>query len=245
MTTASIQRNDDNAIEPVNLEPAGITVPRSIVRMPVRTRETQRLFRGRPAAEGKPAIIGLFGFAERLRIIWDAAKLSDPYAVWWLLRVEEACGAADAAIAIEHGKIREQLSTAPEFEIETGIDEPPVRVELNFACPYAYRAASTMASFDRLVVAAMTVERLGLQPRASRSKDIFRCERAIRRLFATPNGYQALSLTKEDVLAETPMAQQARVSMGQIPPAILNDEQWPRMLARASTSPSIRGTGSS
>ena len=156
MTTASVLRNDDNAIAPADLELACVTAPRSVVRMPIRTRETQRLLRGRPAADGKPAIIGLFGFAERVRIIWDAAKLSDPYAIWWLLRVEEACAAAQAAIAIERAKIQERLSAAPEFEIETGIDEPPLRVELNFACPYAYQAASTLAAFDQFVVGPPT-----------------------------------------------------------------------------------------
>jgi integrating conjugative element protein (TIGR03761 family) len=245
MTTASILRNDDNAIAPAELELACVTAPRSVVRMPIRTRETQRLLRGRPAQEGKPAIIGLFGFAERLRIIWDAAKLSDPYAIWWLLRVEDACSAAQAAVAVEHARIRERLSAAPEFEIETGIDEAPLRVELNFACPYAYLAASTLASFDQFVVGALTAERLGLKRRASRSRNRFKCERAIRRLFATPNGYQALGITKGDVLADVPMAEEARASMGQIPQAVLSGERWPSMLAQVLVTPSSHRADSS
>jgi integrating conjugative element protein (TIGR03761 family) len=245
MTTPSILRNDDNAIAPADLELACVTAPRSVVRMPVRTRETQRLLRGRPAQEGKPAIIGLFGFAERVRTIWDAARLSDPYAIWWLVRVEEACGAAQAAVAIEHASVREQLSGAPEFEIDAGIDEPPLRVELNFACPYGYQAASALAAFDQFVVAALTAERLGLKRRASRSRNRFQCERAIRRLFATPNGYQALGLTKADILAGTPMAQQARVSMGRLPQRVLSGEQWPGMLAQVLTPPSLQLPGSS
>jgi integrating conjugative element protein (TIGR03761 family) len=245
MTTASILRQEDNAIAPAELELACVTAPRSVVRMPIRTRETQRLLRGRPAADGKPAIIGLFGFAERVRIIWDAAKLSDPYAIWWLLRVEEACGAAQAAIAIEHAKIQERLSAAPEFEIETGIDEPPLRVELNFACPYAYQGASALAAFDQFVVGALTAERLGLRHRASRSRNRFQCERAIRRLFATPNGYQALGITKGDVLSDAPMAQQARASMGRIPQAVLSGERWPGMLAPVLIPPSSHPPGSS
>lgn len=245
MTTPSILRRDDNAIAPADLELACVTAPRSIVRMPIRTRETQRLLRGRPAQEGKPAIIGLFGFAERVRIIWDAAKLSDPYAIWWLLRVEEACGAAEATIVIEHDRIRERLSAAPQFEIESGIDEPPLRIELNFACPYAYHAASALAAFDQFVVAALTAERLGLKRRASRATNRFQSERAMRRLFASPNGYQSLGLSKADVLADTPMAQQARASMGEIPQRILSGEQWPGMLAQVLTPPTSQRSGSS
>jgi len=242
MTTPSILRRDNNAIAPADLELACVTAPRSVVRMPVRTRETQRLLRGRPAQDGKPAIIGLFGFAERVRVIWDAAKLSDPYAIWWLLRVEEACGAAEAAIAIEHARIRERLTAAPQFEIESGIDDPPLRVELNFACPYAYHAASAMAAFDQFVVAALTAERLGLKRRA---RNRFQSERAMRRLFASPNGYQSLGLTKADVLADTPMAQQARASMGEIPQRVLSGEQWPGMLAQVLMPPVSQPSGSS
>jgi hypothetical protein len=29
------------------------------------------------------------GFADRLRVIWQAARNDDPYADWWLIKVHE------------------------------------------------------------------------------------------------------------------------------------------------------------
>ena len=55
----------------------------------IQTYQAQSLIRGRRSAEGKPAIIGLVGFAERLKILWQAVRFDDPFADWWLIKVEE------------------------------------------------------------------------------------------------------------------------------------------------------------
>src|SRR5690606_38405599 len=63
---------------------------RGEVSLTVHTRYAKSLIGGRPASAGKPAIIGLLGFANRLRVIWRAAKQDDPYAHWWLIRLDAA-----------------------------------------------------------------------------------------------------------------------------------------------------------
>ena len=56
----------------------------------VQTYQAQSLVRGRRRSEDKPAIIGLVGFADRLKTVWQAARQNDPYADWWLIKIEEA-----------------------------------------------------------------------------------------------------------------------------------------------------------
>ena len=47
-------------------------------------------------------IVGLLGFASQLRVIWQAARLSDPYAEWWLVKVDQALSqATDALLVVE------------------------------------------------------------------------------------------------------------------------------------------------
>ena len=48
----------------------------------IQTYQAQSLIRGRRSAEGKPAIIGLVGFAERLKILWQAVRFDDPLPAW-------------------------------------------------------------------------------------------------------------------------------------------------------------------
>jgi len=46
----------------------------------VQTRQAQQLIRGRNGSADQPAIIGLIGYADRLRVIWQAARDDDLYA---------------------------------------------------------------------------------------------------------------------------------------------------------------------
>ena len=59
------------------------------------TRQAQRMVKGRPGTADKPAIMGLIGFANRLRVIWHGARADDPYADWWLVKVHDALDVAD------------------------------------------------------------------------------------------------------------------------------------------------------
>ena len=63
---------------------------RGEVRLTVQSRYAQRLIVGRAWTPEKPAIIGLVGFADRLRVIWHAARADDPYADWWLIKIDAA-----------------------------------------------------------------------------------------------------------------------------------------------------------
>lgn len=212
---------------------------RSTIHMAVYTHDTQKLIGGRPAAQGKSAIIGLFGFAERLRHIWEAANASDPYAAWWLLRVEDAYSATVAKIDAEWSLIRERFDGVAEFDIELADTDPLCRIELNFACPYAYWGAKVLKTYDELVQAVTMAERLGLRRRQLGPANRFRCERKIRALFAAALGYHSLSITLNDVKQGTAVAEEARRLMGDIPPAILSGERSPALLAFGALADAI------
>lgn len=62
--------------------PAGEDQPgalRADVILTLETRQAQRMVKGRPGTVDKPAIMGLIGFANRLRVIWHGARADDPY----------------------------------------------------------------------------------------------------------------------------------------------------------------------
>ena len=83
----------------------------------LQTHHAQRLIRGHPAAAGKPAIIGLFGFADRLRGIWQGARQDDPYADWWLVKIEDALVAAEQMIKAERATLAQRLEALPALEV--------------------------------------------------------------------------------------------------------------------------------
>ncbi len=84
---------------------------------PCRPATPSALVRGRPAAPGKPAIIGLFGFADRLRGIWQGARQDDPYADWWLIKIHDALVAAEQRIQAGQQTLAERRAASPALEV--------------------------------------------------------------------------------------------------------------------------------
>ena len=60
----------------------------------IQTYQAQSLIRGRRAVDGKPAIMGLIGFADRLKSLWQAVRFDDPYADWRCRYPSTAAGIA-------------------------------------------------------------------------------------------------------------------------------------------------------
>jgi hypothetical protein len=58
----------------------------------LQTRYAGRLVKGRQGAADRPPITGLLGFANLLRAIWHGARADDPYADWWLVKVDRVFG---------------------------------------------------------------------------------------------------------------------------------------------------------
>lgn len=196
----------------------------------------RRLLLGRPADSGKPVIIGLYGFAERLRDIWDAANKADPFAAWWLIKIEQARDTAREKIDIEKSSVLRAIESMPEFDIQFAADVSLEGIELRFACPYAYQVARVLKMFDELVLAANVAVQIGVKPSASSSRNRFRCERSIRHLLASAHGFYSLGLKTADIQQQTDVASQARELMGEIPADILSGARRPELLKQTSVS---------
>ena len=168
----------------------------------IQTYQAQSLIRGRRAVDGKPAIMGLIGFADRLKSLWQAVRFDDPYADWWLLKVEE--GVADIRAQLQGLQQRmDALITESNsaFEFTVAQSSRPQRVSLQFANPYAFRAAQLLGEYDRLMCTDMTL----------------------------PQGYHSLDVRRHDIRQGTPAAIKARERMGEIPQDILNGERLPSL----------------
>jgi integrating conjugative element protein (TIGR03761 family) len=191
----------------------------------VQTRQAQRLIQGRNGCEKKPAIIGLVGFADRLRLIWQAARNDDPYADWWLIRIHEAIEQARAFIRQSQSEIDEKLAQSSAIEIETAESLRPYRIPLQFANPYAYQGAHLIGEYDTLVRTLLTGCHVSLLDRAFSAQFVQHGGRRIRGTFALPQGYRFLNIDRASVQRQDEPARQAQSLMGDLPPAVLSGEQ--------------------
>ncbi len=193
----------------------------------LQTRHAQRLLRGRPAAADKPAIIGLFGFAERLRGIWQGARQDDPYADWWLLKIHDALAAAEQVIRAEQATLAERLASLPALEVMVAESKKPYRTPLRFANPYAYRGARMLAGYDEFARSVLTAAHVGLVDSDDAERLLGHCARKIRGLFCLPQGYRFLGVDRAALAQGTAVAEQARKAMGEVPKEVMTGERHP------------------
>ena len=191
----------------------------------LQTHQAQQLIHGREATPDKPAIIGLIGFADRLRVIWLAARRDDPYADWWLLKVNESIAAARCIIRDQQAAIDSQLAQMPALEVSVAASRRPHRVQLQFAIPYAYQGAQLLAEYDRVVCMALTARHIGMLDGATCKHIQQACARKLRALFLIPLGYRLLKIDRNAVRLNTGRSSEASQLMGAVPEDILSGQR--------------------
>lgn len=201
---------------------AGPGALRGQVWLTVQTRQAQRLVRGRNGNDDKPAIIGLVGFADRLRVIWQAARNDDPYADWWLVKVHEALERVRDLVKNEQAALDAQLEQLTALEVAVAESMKPFRIALQFANPYAYRGAQLIAEYDTFVRTLLTAHHVGLLSGAAMEGLLNTCARKIRGAFAVPQGYHFLNVDRAALRQGTANASRARGVMGDVPEEVLN-----------------------
>ena len=195
---------------------------RGEVWLQLQTRQAQRLLAGRRAGEGKAPIIGLLGFADRLRLVWQAARADDPYADWWLLKVERALAQSATELTVARSAIDALLVASEGLTVTVAASVKPARVKLLFANPYAYRGAQLLAAYDGFARRVLSAQHVGLLNRDEAERRLHLGAKPLRRAFGSVLDYRFLGITRSDVLQQTAKGQGAAAAMGELPPEILS-----------------------
>lgn len=186
------------------------------------SRQAARLVQGRPRKKGRAAILGLFGFAGALRPIHEGLAKHDPYASWWLKKVEHEIQHAEEIVSSFAVVFDKSIDPSSGFSSAEVTSELPMLVELRFASREAYAAARILANFDRIVLQALGARHIGLASSAFVRDLIDQGGRALRRLFFSPIGYQCTGVTVSDIRADNRVARRARERMGLLPDDLAN-----------------------
>lgn len=194
---------------------------RGAASLTLQTRQAQRLIRGRTAAAGKPAIVGLLGFANQLRIIWQGARCDDPYADWWLVKVHQALEQASEKLEALQAEVDQRMAAVPAIEIAPGESVQPFQVPLQFGNPFAFRGAQLLARFDDQIRSVLSAGHVGLLTRDETQRQLHQGGRAVRQAFVSSQGYRMVGVTRVDLGQGIAKANQAAESMGQVPREVI------------------------
>lgn len=203
----------------------------------VQTHQAQQLIRGRSGTPDKPAIIGLVGFADRLRVIWQASRDDDPYADWWLIKVHEALDQARHFLSQYQEELNTRLTQMKAMEVAVAESLRPYRIQLQFANPYAYQGAQLIAEYDTLVCAVLTYRHIGQLDDKSAHIIINLCARKIRGTFVVPQGYRLLGIDRQCLQRSSGKDPRASSLMGELPEAVLSGEHRAPLMPRKAPFP--------
>ena len=231
------RQNNQNLVERSRLpEKPGALLGQ--VWLTVQTNQAQQLIRGRDGSPDKPAIIGLIGFADRMRLIWQAARNDDPYADWWLLKVHEGIGAAGTLIGQRQQTLDTLLQQMGSIEVSIAASLHPLRMPLQFANPYAYQGAKCLSAYDSLVCTALTAQHVGLLGSEACRRELNLSARKIRALFTVSQRYRFLGIDRPLIHRATAESERARQLMGALPDDVLSGERQAPLVPRKVRFPS-------
>lgn len=224
---------DQSAVDPTAPRSSENRQPRTVghlageVCLAVHSHQALRLIWGRRRTAQKPPISGLIGFASAVNTIWQAADGGDPYALWWLIKIEAGIEACRAHLNDQFDQTGYLHPDAEILEVGTAESEQPYRIRLAFSNPYAYRAAHILGEYDALVRACHTLKFVGAGEPAELQTMVARSGHQIRRVFAIPQRFKVCAIDRDDLRQNNQRGQRAVQLMGPLPEEILNGEALP------------------
>ena len=203
----------------------------------LQTRQAQRLVKGRARSAERARIVGLLTFATLVRIVWRRAGQGDPYAEWWLVKVDAALARGERAVMESQAALDRRLASVEALQVSRPASVKPARVALQFGNPYAFRAARLVGRFDGLAATALCARHVGVLSDGAAEAELNRAARQVRRALQGANGYRPLGTTREDLALSTARGRKARSAMGKLPEDILRRaRRAPSLPAQANDS---------
>ncbi|RUS67780.1 hypothetical protein CUZ56_00257 [Saezia sanguinis] len=196
---------------------------RSQMRLTLHTHHAARMWRGRPPKDGVPGIIGLNGFLAFTNKMARFASQDDPYADWWLIRVEEKLSDVKTRLA----EIKEQLeaiyvNVPAAMSLGENLNLQPANIAIFANSPLGFLAIFLLAEFDEITRQLVLAHHTALIDRNTLDRYLDHCSHHLRSLFTLVQRYRDSQVTREDFAAGNTAASTAIEKFGEIPADILN-----------------------
>lgn len=187
------------------------------------TRQAVKIFLGRSQKRGRRGIPGLAKFITYTNLIWDRAKKDDPWADWYLLKIEQRIEQSEAKLYELQNRLNNLLCNSSHGIrlVEMGESAGPVPFPLAFIVPQGFMVAELVGLYDEVVMAIVIARQRGKVDLRLSERWIHEGARAVRAAFNSPYGYRNCMVNRILVLKQTPHAKKAHKFMGPLPKEVL------------------------
>ena len=235
MTTENQQRKDpqqrSRRTNPRNPHPGAL---RGVTTITLETVPGADLYYGLYENKGSGGrvrrIVGLRRFNALLTRIWENAP-TDPWALWYLVRIEAAIDKSQARIERMLKAYRNQLNDL-KITYKQSSSREPLKIEVKFAAPLGYRAANLVVTADDAIRQILHAHHVGMIEDSRAQEELHTVGRSVRGAFETAIRYQDFEVSYEALKERDPVALQAIEKMGEVPAEILSGKKCPRQVPK-------------
>ena len=165
-----------------------------------------------------------------LKSIWQASSNDDPYADWWLIKIERALESATEELGKQITTFNKLLSVEQNLKHEVSHSIEPIELELRFSIPYAFQGAKLLMIHDELVRTLLTANHVGVSDNRIIRKALHESGRKVRGTFQNVTGFRFTGLTREEIKSGNAKAIKAMTEMGAVPEQIMDKSLRPSFL---------------
>ncbi|HFQ7573512.1 PFL_4669 family integrating conjugative element protein [Pseudomonas aeruginosa] len=216
---------------------------RSDMKLTLHTHHAARIWHGRAASEGRPAIIGLNGFVSVMSKVKRGAEQDDPYSDWWMLRIEEKLEQTKGRLQSLREQVDQALTEVPlALSLGENLNVQPVKLPLFVNAQLGFMAVYLLADFDDIARKLILAHHTALIDRSTLERWLNEGAHALRSLFSLAQQFRYSGCTRDDFAANNAAARSALEKLGELPQDVLEGTRRsrfaPPILRRSPSRPS-------
>lgn len=195
---------------------------RSAMSLTLHTHHASRIWHGRAASEGRPAIAGLNGFLSAMNKMKRGSEQDDPYSDWWMLRIEDKLEQTKAGLQSLREQVDQALaSVPPALSLGENLNVQPVKLPLFVNAQLGFAAVYLLADYDDLARKLILAHHTALIDRGTLERWLNEGAHALRSLFSLAQQYRYSGCSRDDFAANNAAARAALEKFGPPPQDVL------------------------
>ncbi|MFW7269191.1 PFL_4669 family integrating conjugative element protein [Gluconacetobacter sp. Hr-1-5] len=195
---------------------------RSTMSLTLHTHHASRIWHGRAAADGKPAIVGLNGYVAVMNRMKRGAEQDDPYSDWWMLRIEEKLNTTRDQLQTLREQVDQALAGLPSaLSVGENLNVQPVKLPLFISSQLGFMALYLLADYDELARKLILAHHTALIDRSTLERWLNEGAHALRSLFSLAQQYRYSGCTRDDFASKNAAGRAAIEKYGELPQDVL------------------------
>ena len=189
------------------------------------THSAIKVWSGRKKTDKRYGVMGLPGFVAKMRIMEDAIRKDDPYALYHFSIIQDAISVIEKEYSTFEQDIASIMSSVPKaLSLPDVSSSKPAKYEIKFASRTGFAALYQLIKLDELILKVLQAQHIARISVKEKIKLCHALESRMRGLFNLTYKYHFTDVTRDDMMAKNAKSRRAIELMGELEEEFLTGE---------------------